>query len=173
MKKTFTNKVNAILRKCPKQGLFWRKQPTTFGESAQCRKPRQLQALERHCSSNACRTVRKPAFLKPRRGVPSIALGSACQIQRSCRPSQPLRRSRPGRATPACLRAYTHREACLAAGRHRRSDGTNRLGVAPPGLRAVGVAFLPRPPSCLRCRQLGHPGLSKASSLRGSARRGR
>jgi len=110
------------------------------------RKPALLQASERHCFSNACRTVRKPALLKPRRGVPSIALVSASRIERSS-----------GGATPTCLRAYTHREACLRAGRHRRSNGPDRIGVAPPGLRVVGGAFLPRASSCLRGRQVGHP----------------
>jgi len=46
MKNIFTSKVNAILGKCLKGGLFWRKWPTTFGESVQCRKAKYLQAFE-------------------------------------------------------------------------------------------------------------------------------
>jgi len=140
MKKIFTNKVMRYWRSASSRDYS--------GESSQLR-------LERAIS-----TVRRNDF-KPRRGVSSLALGDRREprVQRA-----KIQRSSGG-ATPASLRTYTPREAFLPAGRHRRLDDTNMLGVAPLGLRMVGCGLLTQP--------YGRPGLSKTSSLRDSVRRGR
>jgi len=61
------------------------------------------------------------SFVRP--GRPEGALGSAPRIERSSRA-----------APPACLRACMQRQAA-------RSDGTNRVGVAPLGLRVWARLF--------------------------------